>query len=292
MSDVLALAERAARRAGRLLAERSGRPGRTGTKSSFVDMVTEVDIAAGVEIVTELMAADPGATFLVEEPEVYGLTGAPRGELDDRAVWVVDPIDGTTSFIHGFPAFSVSIARLEAGVSVAGVVLNVPADELFAAEASAGATLGGSLIHASDASSIQRALIVTGFPYDRGATLDRQMAVFGSIIREVHGIRRDGSAALDCCHVAAGRADAFWEYGLKPWDTSAGVLIAREAGAVVTAIDGAAWTPATADILIAAPDLHPVLLDVVRAADPLQEDPRPIRPSAGVPSWAPRPRQG
>jgi myo-inositol-1(or 4)-monophosphatase len=270
MHEAVLLAERAARRAGALLAGRAGHPGRTDTKSSFVDMVTEMDIAAGVEVIAELMAADRDATFVCEEPEVYDLTGAPRGSLGDDAVWVIDPIDGTTSFIHGFPAFSVSVARLEKGVPVAGVVFNVPANELFAASVGEGATRDGRPIIVSEADTIARALIVTGFPYDRGATLDRQMAVFAAIIREVHGIRRDGSAAVDCCHVAAGRADAFWEYGLKPWDTNAGILIAMEAGAVVTGIDGSPWQPATADLVVAGPALHPVLLAAIRAADPLQ----------------------
>jgi myo-inositol-1(or 4)-monophosphatase len=270
VQEAVGLAERAARRAGALLAERAGRPGRTGTKSSFVDMVTEVDIAAGVEVVTELMAGDPDATFIVEEPEVYGLTGAPQGSLDDPAVWVVDPIDGTTSFIHGYPTFSVSVARLESGRPVAGVVYNVPADEAAAASMDGPATLNGAAIRVSEVRTISRALLITGFPYDRGATLDRQMAVFARMIREVHGIRRDGSAAVDCCHVAAGRADGFWEYGLKPWDTCAGAFIAQRAGAVVTAIDGSDWEPATADLLIAGPLLHPVLLEAIRGADPLQ----------------------
>jgi myo-inositol-1(or 4)-monophosphatase len=264
----LANAEAAARLAGALLARRAGQPGVTGTKSSDVDMVTEVDIASGVEIVSWLMTVDPDATFLVEEPEVYGLAGAPEGTLADPAVWVVDPIDGTTSFIHGFPAFSVSIARLEHGRPVVGVVYNVPMDELFSAEAGAGATREGVPIHASDADVISRSLLVTGFPYDRGAPLERQLAIFGSILHSVHGIRRDGSAALDCCHVACGRADAFWEFALKPWDTSAGMLIAREAGAILSDIDGSEWTPGTADVLVAAPRLHPVLLAAIREADP------------------------
>ncbi len=270
MTEALELAQRAARRAGVLLAARAGDPGRTGTKSTDVDMVTEVDIAAGVEIVRELMAADASATFVVEEPEVYDLTGAPRGSLEDDAVWVIDPIDGTTSFIHGYPTFSVSVARLEHGKPVAGVVLNVPADEIFCATAGAGATRNGASIHASEATTIARSLIVTGFPYDRGAPLDRQLTIFGTILRTVHGIRRDGSAAVDCCHVAAGRADAFWEFGLKPWDTNAGILIAVEAGAVATGIDGSPWTPGAPDILVAAPALHPALLAAIKEADPLQ----------------------
>lgn len=270
MTDLHVLAEDAARTAGALLASRAGRPGRTGTKSSDVDMVTEVDIAAGVQVVNVLLAGDAGATFLVEEPEVYGLTGAPEGTLDDPAVWVVDPIDGTTSFIHGYPTFSVSIARIEHGEPVLGVVYNVPADELFAGAKGTGSTLDGVRLRASEARTISRSLLITGFPYDRGAALDRQLAVFSAIIRDVHGIRRDGSAAVDCCHVAAGRADGFWEYGLKPWDTAAGVLIAREAGCVVTGIDGSPWTPATPDIVVAGPTLHPVLLAAIQRADPLQ----------------------
>lgn len=268
MSKYLARVEEAARHAGSLLRRRAGRPGVTGTKSSDVDMVTEVDIASGVDIVTRLMSEDPAATFVVEEPEVYGLTGAREGLLTDPAVWVIDPIDGTTSFIHGFPAFSVSIARLEHGEPVAGVIYNVPGDEMFSAAAGAGATLNGGLIRTSDADAIPRSLLVTGFPYDRGAPLQRQLAIFGEILRTVHGIRRDGSAALDCCHVACGRADGFWEFGLKPWDTSAGMLIAREAGAVLSAVDGSPWTPGTADVVVAAPRLHPALLAAIQKADP------------------------
>jgi myo-inositol-1(or 4)-monophosphatase len=268
MSDLLEVALRAAHAAGTLLAERAGSPGVTGTKSSNVDMVTEIDIAAGVVVAREIAAGDPGTPFLVEEPEVYALAGVEEAGLDAPAVWVVDPIDGTTSFIHGYPTFSVSIARLERGAPVLGVVYNVPMDETFAARAGAGATRNGASISASDADSIDRSLVVTGFPYDRGAPLTRQLAVLGTLLRTVHGIRRDGSAAVDCCHVACGRADAFWEFGLRPWDTSAGMLIAREAGATISALDGSSWAPGTSDVLVAAPRLHPVLLAAIREADP------------------------
>ena len=270
MNDALELASSAAKAAATLLAARAGRPGRTTTKSTSVDMVTEVDIAAGVLIARILAEGDPSTPFVVEEPEVYELAEVERGTLDAPAVWVVDPIDGTTSFIHGYPTFSVAIARLEDGVPVAGVVYNVPADECLAASADGPATLNGERIEVSKACTISRSLLITGFPYDRGAALDRQMAIFGSIIRGVHGIRRDGSAAVDCCHVAAGRADGFWEFGLKPWDTCAGMLIATRAGAVASAMDGSPWTPSTADIIVAAPDLHPVLLEAIRRADPQQ----------------------
>ena len=268
MSDLLELAVTAAHAAGALLAEHAGAPGRTDTKSSDVDMVTEFDIAAGVLIARELAAGDAGTPLLVEEPEVYALSDAREAPLDAPAVWVVDPIDGTTSFIHGYPTFSVSIARLEYGRAVLGVVYNVPLAETFAAEAGLGATRNGVPISASQADSIDRSLVVTGFPYDRGAPLTRQLAVLGSLLRTVHGIRRDGSAAVDCCHVACGRADAFWEFALKPWDTSAGMLIAAEAGATLSAMDGSPWAPGMPDVLVAAPRLHPVILEAIRAADP------------------------
>jgi myo-inositol-1(or 4)-monophosphatase len=268
MSALLDLAVSAAHAAGALLAEHAGEPGRTATKSSDVDMVTEFDIAAGVVIARALAAGDPGTPMLVEEPEVYDLAGVRRAGLDAPAVWVIDPIDGTTSFIHGYPMFSVSIARLEHGRPELGVVFNVPMAETFAAEAGAGATRNGEPIRASDAHAIDRSLVVTGFPYDRGAPLTRQLAVLGSLLRTVHGIRRDGTAAVDCCHVACGRADAFWEFGLKPWDTSAGMLVAAEAGATLSALDGSRWTPGTPDVLVAAPRLHPVILDAILAADP------------------------
>jgi len=268
MSDLLELAVSAAHGAGALLARRSGSPGRTSTKSSDVDMVTEFDIAAGVLIARELAGGDPGTPLLIEEPEVYALAGVEEAGLDAPAVWVVDPIDGTTSFIHGYPTFSVSIARVECGRPVLGVVFNVPLTETFAAEAGAGATRNDVPITASDAVSIDRALVATGFPYDRGAPLTRQLAVLGSLLRTVHGIRRDGSAAVDCCHVACGRADGFWEFGLRPWDTSAGMLIAREAGATISALDGSPWSPGTPDVLVAAPRLHAVLLEAIRASDP------------------------
>ena len=270
MSELLDLATAAARKAGAYLAPHAGAPGSTGTKSSNVDMVTEYDIGSGALIAAELMAGDPDTPLLVEEPEVYGLTGAREGTLDDEVVWVVDPIDGTTSFIHGWPAYSVSIARVERGRVVLGVVYNVPMDELFAAETGRGATRNGEPISASDSDSIDRALLVTGFPYDRGQPLTRQLTVLNALLRSVHGIRRDGTAALDCCHVACGRADGFWEYALKPWDTNAGMLVAIEAGAVASSVSGEPWTPATADVIVAAPDLHPVLLKAIRSVDPDQ----------------------
>ncbi len=263
MADVLEIAREAASAGVDVLRAHLGNAGRVRTKSSASDLVSEADIASGVAVARAIGQRMPSARFVIEEPEVYDLAGVRRGTLKDPEVWVVDPLDGTTSFVHGYPCYSVSVALVRDGQPVAGAVGNAATGEMTSAADGAGATLDGRSIHCSDVDAIEHALLITGFPYDRTATLDRQLAVMTRMVRLVHGLRRDGSAAIDCCHVAAGRADGFWEYALKPWDTAAGVVILREAGAVVSAIDGSPWTIETADHLAAGPRLHPVLLEAI-----------------------------
>lgn len=246
--------------------DRAGDVGAVRSKGSATDLVTEVDVSAGVAIVRALVEHDPSAAVVVEEPEVYELVGIEPAGLEDPEVWVIDPVDGTTSFVHGFPGYSVSVALLREGRPVAGVVVDAVQDATMSAAEGLGATLDGHPIRCAEARTLEEALLVTGFPYDRGAPLDRQLAVLAAFLRSpVHGIRRDGSAALDCCHVAAGRADGFWEYGLQPWDTAAGAIICTEAGARVTDIDGSEWSVAgNSGIIVANPVLHALMLDVVR----------------------------
>jgi myo-inositol-1(or 4)-monophosphatase len=275
MSSTLDIARYAALAGGEVLRNRRGSLGAIRTKSSVTDLVTEVDIASGVAVVRAIAAAAPRARFVVEEPEVYALAGVDEGSLTDSEVWVVDPLDGTTSYVHGYPCYSVSVALLQDGQPVAGAVYNAAAGEMTSAARGEGATLDGRPIGCSDAETIATSLLITGFPYDRSDPLDRQLAVFTRLLRTVHGVRRDGSAAIDCCHVAAGRADGFWEFALKPWDTAAGVVILREAGADVTDMAGAPWNVETADHVAAGPRLHPVLLEAVAAA--LAEGWPPVR---------------
>ncbi|MBI5231822.1 MAG: inositol monophosphatase [Coriobacteriales bacterium] len=250
---------------GRVLTGRAGELGAVRTKSGPTDFVTEADIAAGVAAVNEIARLDPDAVFVVEEPEVYAATGHAMGALDSDRVWVIDPLDGTTSYMHGFPCYSVSVALLEGGEPAAGCVYSVASNELFCALRGQGATLGGLPITVTDAESLEHALVITGFPYDRGETLDRQLSIFSRVLRDgVQGIRRDGSAAVDLTHVACGRADAFWELALQPWDTSAGALLVTEAGGVVTALDGGPWRPERAfDVLAAGPRMHELLLELI-----------------------------
>jgi myo-inositol-1(or 4)-monophosphatase len=268
MHDELHAARAAALAAARRIASSGRDIGSVRIKGSQTDMVTDTDIAAGVAAVDAITMFDEHATFVIEEEEVYEATGCRRGELDHGDVWVIDPLDGTTSFVHGYPSYSVSVALLRDGTPIAGAVYNVPAAEMLSAAYGLGATADGVDVRCTQAARLSDALLITGFPYDRGAPLDRQLAILGRFLRApVHGIRRDGSAALDCCHVAAGRADGFWEFGLKPWDMAAGVVILREAGARVTGVDGETWSVGSTGIVAANPALHERMLHIVLNTD-------------------------
>lgn len=267
MPDFSRIARQAAAAGGRVLIDRGGELGAVRTKTSATDFVTEADVAAGVASVRAIVEACPDARIVVEEPEVCEIVGIRPGTIQDPEVWLVDPLDGTTSYVHGFPCYSVSVAFVRDRQPVAGAVFNAALGEMFWAAEGEGAYREDERIRCSEAASVSDALVVTGFPYDRGAPLDRQLAVLAAFLRNpVHGVRRDGSAAIDCCHVAAGRADGFWEYSLNPWDMAAGVVICREAGAVVTDADGEPWTTGSPSICAAGTRLHAAMLEVIRSA--------------------------
>ncbi len=260
-------ARAAALAGGVVLGERLNDQGDLRVKGSETDFVTEADIASGVAVVRAILGTDPSARFVVEEPEVYDVSSTVAGGLEDDEVWVIDPLDGTTSYIHGFPCYSVSVACLRSGQPVAGAVLDVARGEMYSAAEGLGAHRDEAPVRVAGARNVSDALLITGFPYDRGAALDKQLAVLSAFLRSpVHGVRRDGSAAVDCCHVASGRADGFWEYGLKPWDMAAGVIILREAGAVVTDTTGRSWDTRSESICTANPTLHPRMLEVIGSA--------------------------
>lgn len=267
MTEPSTIAARAARAGAEVLRRHAGNITDLRTKSGAADMVSAADIASGVEIVRVIAAAMPGVGFVVEEPEVCELAGVTPGTLEDSEVWVIDPLDGTTSFVHGYPCWSVSIALLRDGRPAAGVVYNVPADEVVSASAGAGATANGRALACAGARTLEGALLSTGFPYDRGEPFSRQLRLLDSLVRPAHDVRRDGSAAIDLCNVAHNRTDGFWETALKPWDMAAGVLIVTESGGLATDFDGRPWTPATTDVVAANPRLHAVLLEAIRAAD-------------------------
>lgn len=263
MARHLELAREAASAGGAVLARHAGAIENVRTKSSASDLVTEVDIASGVAVVRAIADALPEARFVVEEPEVYELAGVRRGTLADQEVWVVDPLDGTTSYVHGYPCYSVSVALVRDGRPVIGAVYDAARHIMHSAATGEGATRDGMSVSVGGAREIREALLITGFPYDRTLPLDPQLAVLSYMLRRVQGIRRDGSAAIDCCHVATGAADGFWEYGLKAWDTAAGAVIASEAGALVTDMHGRPWSVETSDVIVANPALHPRIMEAV-----------------------------
>ena len=230
VEDLRALAEQVARSAGALLRDGLGRARlEVGTKTTGTDMVTEMDRASEALIEAALLGARPDDGILGEE-------GADRtGSSGVR--WVVDPLDGTTNYLYGFPGFNVSIAAEIDGRAVAGAVYDVVRDELFSAQAGGGARRDGQPIGPSAATDLAHALVGTGFSYDP----ERRRAqgeVLAHVLPRVRDIRRQGAAALDLCSVACGRLDAYYERGLAPWDLAAGGLIAAEAGAVLADLEG------------------------------------------------------
>jgi myo-inositol-1(or 4)-monophosphatase len=261
---MLSLATDAARAGGEVLRARVADYGELRQKASATDFVTDADVDAGVAVARTIASLIPGARFVIEEAEVYELAGVTEGDLYDDEVWVIDPLDGTASFVHGYPFFSVSVALLCKGAPIVGAVYNVPSDEMFSAAEGLGPQLDGRPIHCTPTAELTSAMLVTGFPYDREALFDRQHKILGRFMKlPIHGVRRDGSAALDCTHVASGRVDGFWEFGLKPWDTAAGVVICREAGARVTGVDGEPWTPESTGVIAANAELHAAITEVV-----------------------------
>lgn len=234
-------------------APRPDGPGAWSVKSRH-DFVSDVDRGAEERIAASLMQAVPGSRVIGEElsPEL----------LREGLVWIVDPLDGTTNFLHGYPEYAVSIAAAENGCLQAGVVVNVPRGELYEATAGGGAFCSGRPIHVSRIAGPGHALIGTGFPFKHLEGMDRYLAQFRRVAEATSGIRRAGSAALDLCAVACGAFDAFWELQLAPWDVAAGTLIVREAGGVVTDLEGSDIGIQHGPVVAGNPAMHGWLLGI------------------------------
>jgi myo-inositol-1(or 4)-monophosphatase len=248
LSELVSTAEAIAREAGALLREFYHRGVRTEYKGD-VDLVTEADRASEKLIVSRLKQTFPAHG-------IYGEEGT-RSGLDAEFRWYVDPLDGTTNFAHGFPAFCVVLGceRRHAGLKadedgemVAGVIYDPLRDEMFAAARGTGATLNGEPIHVSRNKALQESLIATGFPSHKRHR-SPNVHFYQEFTLRSHGVRRAGSAALDMAYVACGRLDAFWEFQLNPWDTSAGFLLVQEAGGTVTHFDGGKFTLDSREVL-------------------------------------------
>lgn len=221
------------------------------------DFVSEVDTGAEARIREVLDRLVPGAQVVGEEL-------SPKASTSGETVFVVDPLDGTTNFLHGFPAYSVSIGAMSEGKVVAGVVLDVPHGELFTATAGGGAFRDGQEMRVSTVRTPARALVGTGFPFKNLEFLADYLRQFERITRAQAGLRRAGSAALDLASVACGRFDAFWELRLAPWDIAAGLLLVREAGGRVTDLEGRDIVPASGPVVASNGLLHQWLLESLR----------------------------
>jgi myo-inositol-1(or 4)-monophosphatase len=220
-----------------------------------INLVTEVDKACEAKIVALLRERFPDHDIVTEETEIEQ-TGSPY-------VWYIDPLDGTTNFAHGYPCFCTSLALAHEGKVVVGAVYEPLRQELYTAERGVGSFLNGQRLKVSGASELLQSLLLTGFPYDLRDDLPGKLRLFNTFMGEARAVRRDGSAALDLCYVAAGRVDAFWEETLLPWDMMAGILMIEEAGGRVSRFDGTPVGMRADEILATNGRIHDLMLAVM-----------------------------
>jgi myo-inositol-1(or 4)-monophosphatase len=223
-----------ARRAGTLLLSMFEGQRAIILKSPY-ELVTDADHASEALILNAIAQQFPDHAVVAEESG-----GTAR---DSGYTWLIDPLDGTNNYAHGYPVFSVSMALLENGVPLLGVVYDPTRDELFSGERGKGARCNGRRLRVSETPTLARALLATGFPYDYATNPDNNARQFSALVGRVQGVRRPGSAALDLAYVAMGRFDAHWELRLQPWDSAAGALLVTEAGGRLTNWRGEPWTP-------------------------------------------------
>ncbi|MBS2035151.1 inositol monophosphatase [bacterium] len=255
MQQYLPTAIKAARAAGQIIRERFGSQLQVRHKGR-IDLVTEVDLACENELRRVILGDWPEHAILGEE-------GGAQGQ--SNALWIVDPLDGTRSFAHGYPFVCVSVALEIDGQIEVGVVYDPLRDELFRAVRGDGAWLNDRPISVSSTDSLEQGLLATGFPYHL-AEFDNAalFAMFRDYVVGSGGIRRDGSAALDFCYIASGRLDGYWEFFLNPWDAAAGALIAVEAGARLTNLEGGAYDIRVAELLVSNGLIHNAMIEVAR----------------------------
>lgn len=250
------VAVEAARAAGRLLRSELVGSRRIQYKGSSTDLVTEMDRAAEALILERLGEAFPDDAVLAEE------TGFRAGRSDRR--WIVDPLDGTTNYVHGLPLFAVSIALESAGHVTLGVVYDPNDDELYVAERGRGATLNDAPLAVSTTAVLDRSLLTTGFPYNIRETPDNNLVEYASFSLRSRGVRRFGSAVIDLAWVAAGRFDGFWELRLGAWDVAAGALLVQEAGGRVTNLTGGPLSLDAPAVVASNGRIHDAMLAVLR----------------------------
>ncbi|MCB1962872.1 MAG: inositol monophosphatase [Rhodocyclaceae bacterium] len=263
MHPTLTIAVKAARRAGNTINRAANDIDRLRVETKAArDFVTEVDRAAEAAIVEVLREAFPGHGILAEE------SGLTEGTGGSEYQWIIDPLDGTTNYIHGFPQYAISIALAHAGVIEQAVVYDPTRNELFVASKGAGAYLNDRRIRVSRRSKLAESLLATGFPFRELDNVDAYLAMFRELCQKTAGIRRPGAAALDLAYVACGRVDGFWEMGLKPWDMAGGALLVQEAGGLISDLSGESAYLKTGNVVAGSPKVFAQLLPIIQAHRP------------------------
>jgi len=258
MHPMLTIAVRAARRAGSIINRASLDAGGLQVKSKRAnDFVTEIDRAAEAAIIEVVQKSYPDHGILGEES---GASGPEKQEYR----WIIDPLDGTTNFIHGFPQYCVSIGVEHRGKLAHGVVYDPLRNELFTASQGRGAFLNDRRIRVSKCQKLQDALVGTGFPFKELDRVDLYLKQLRNLMEKSSGVRRAGAAALDLAYVACGRLDAFWELGLMPWDVAAGALLIQEAGGLVGDLEGDQGFLEKGDVCAASPKIFPTFLQALK----------------------------
>lgn len=246
---------KAAKAAGKILMAFYGKIEHFSLKGSAYNLVTQADLNSEKKIVGILKKAFPKYGIMAEEGTVF--------ENNAENVWIVDPLDGTTNFAHSYPFFCISIALKKKNEIVLGTVFDPFKNELFFAEKGKGCFLNGKKIFVSKR-HFPESLLVTGFSYERGSVFDLNMENFSNIYKKVHGVRRDGAAALDLAYVSIGRFDGYWEFKLKPWDLSAGQLLVKEAGGKITNQKNDEWNLANDSIIASNGIIHEKLVELLK----------------------------
>ncbi len=256
MHPMLNIAVKAARRAGAIINRATQDLDLlTVQHKGQHDYVSEVDKMAEQAIVETLLEAYPDHAILAEEGGAQG---------NSEYVWIIDPLDGTTNFLHGLPQFAVSIALQHKGLLSQAVVYDPTRNELYTATRGRGAYLNDRRLRVSKQTRMEDALIGTGFPYNDYSFLESYLKIFQDLVRKVAGVRRPGAASLDLAYVAAGRYDGFWEAGLKPWDIAAGMLLIQEAGGLVTDFAGGENVLESGNIVGGSPKIFGQLLNIIQ----------------------------
>lgn len=256
MEPILNIAVKAARKAASVIVRSIDRLGSLDISTKGPnDFVSEVDRQAEAEIIKILRRAYPSHSIMAEE----------GGNVEgDEFTWIIDPLDGTTNYLHGFPQYAVSIALKHKNRLECGVIYDPLRQELFTAARGTGAQLNDRKIRVSKAKGLDAALLGTGFPFRELEHLDAYLETFKSLISKTAGVRRAGAATLDLAYVACGRLDGFWEFGLKPWDMAAGVLIIKEAGGLASDLSGGHDFLETGNVIAGNPKMLKALLQVIQ----------------------------